>query len=566
MAKKKIQSTLKKTGSAKSAVAPAETAPVAPKAASKASSSASVDKVGEMMGLPSKTWVGGLRRAKGAEARSGQRGFLFAFGHRDRKLIKKTLGAELTRWQQEMLDKSEADSVFFQGKSGPIWILQGPAVVDSKKAQELVSPCLEKSNYARFRDLAGGVVSQLASYAPDKLVIEMHALSLDEERGVLMGLEMASYSYLSSRGQSAKAKKKWPTLLLKTASESLTPKQIQSSASLALAVNIARHYTNLPAGDLNPKTYADSITEMFDSSDSVKVTVWQGEKLRQERMGLLMAVGDGAAQGPRFVHLRYRPKSAEKGVRPLAIVGKGVTFDSGGLDLKPSSGMRLMKKDMGGSAAAVAIVKWAEQMDLALPLDIYVSLAENAVSGGSFRPGDIVISRAGTAVEIHNTDAEGRLVLADALDVAVTQNEENQPTAVIDLATLTGAIKVGLGAEIAGLFSNNDGLAELLIESSLATGDLMWRMPLFQPYRTSLRSTFADVANASDGGFGGAITAALFLEPFVKNTPWAHLDIYAWKDAAGGAWSEAGGSGQPVQALADFLMRMAGYSQPDLKA
>jgi leucyl aminopeptidase len=545
MAKKK-QATLKKAGSVKAA----------PKASIQT----------EMMGIPQKTWVGTLRRAKGAEARSGARGLLFIFGHRDRKLIKKTVGAELSRWQQQMLDASEADSVFFQAKSGPIWILQGAAEAESTKAKDAGSPCLEKSNYARFRDLAGAVVPQLATYAPDKLVIEMHGLSVDEERGVLVGLEIASYSYLVARGQSTKAKKKLPILLLKTASESLTPRQIQSCASLALSVNIARHYTNLPGGDLNPRTYAETIGALFKSSSSVDVTVWQGEKLRQERMGLLLAVGDAAAEGPRFVHIRYRPKSAAKGVRPFAIVGKGITFDSGGLDLKPSSGMRLMKKDMGGSAAAVAIVKWAELTELALPLDIYVSIAENAVSGGSFRPGDVVIARSGMAVEIHNTDAEGRLVLADALDVAVSQTGDDQPSAVINLATLTGAIKVGLGADIAGLFSNNDDLAKLLNDSSLAMGDLMWRMPLFQPYRSSLRSTFGDVANASDGGFGGAITAALFLEPFVKKTPWAHLDIYAWKDSAGGAWSEAGGSGQPVQALSDFLTKLAANNQADSRA
>ncbi|MEK7357338.1 MAG: leucyl aminopeptidase family protein, partial [Bdellovibrionota bacterium] len=260
-------------------------------------------------------------------------------------------------------------------------------------------------------------------------------------------------------------------------------------------------------------------------------------------------------QGPCLVHLSYRPKMKTADARPIAIVGKGVTFDSGGLDVKPSSGMRWMKKDMGGSAASVGLAYWAVTSGLPLPLDIYLSLAENAIGGASFRPGDVITARNGTTVEIGNTDAEGRLVLADALDVAVTRKE--MPAAVINIATLTGAIKVGLGADIAGLFSNNDSLATEIEEAGRRTGDLSWRMPLFQPYKSMLRSTFADTNNCSDGGFGGAITAALFLEMFVKDVPWAHLDIYAWKDGSGGPYAESGGNGQPIQALASVLEKFA---------
>ena len=274
-------------------------------------------------------------------------------------------------------------------------------------------------------------------------------------------------------------------------------------------------------------------------------------------MGLLLAVGLAADAGPRLVHLRYRPANAPEGARPVAIVGKGVTFDSGGLDIKPASGMRLMKKDMGGSAAAVAVMKWAERTELPLPLDIYVALAENAIGSRAFRPGDVVMARSGLTIEISNTDAEGRLVLADALDVALTQEKEEMPGMIINIATLTGAIKVGLGAEIAGLFANNDHLADVLSEAGVATGDLMWRMPLFQPYRAQLKSASADMMNSAEGGFGGAITAALFLESFVGQTPWAHLDVYAWKDGASGAWTEGGGNGQPVQALCEALTRLA---------
>ncbi|MES2963790.1 MAG: leucyl aminopeptidase family protein, partial [Bdellovibrionota bacterium] len=413
---------------------------------------------------------------------------------------------------------------------------------------------LEKSGYARFRDLAGPIVSQLATFKLDKVVIETHGLSPEEERALLIGLELASYSYAENRDNPKKTRKKLPALLLKT-SEALDSREIGAAARLAFSMNVARHLTNIPGGELNPRTYSDAVVDLFEGLPDVDVEVWQGEKLRQENMNLLLAVGGAATEGPRLVRISYRPKSAAAGTRPVAIVGKGITFDSGGLDIKPSSGMRWMKKDMGGSAASVGLAYWAVSSGLALPLDVYLSIAENAIGSASFRPGDVITARSGVTVEIGNTDAEGRLVLADALDVAV--NAEEKPQALIDIATLTGAIKVGLGAEIAGLFANDDSLATEIEEAGRRTGDLSWRMPLFQPYKSMLRSTFADTNNCSDGGFGGAITAALFLEMFVKDIPWAHLDIYAWKDGAGGAFAESGGNGQPIQALSRVLSRMA---------
>jgi leucyl aminopeptidase len=523
------------------------TAKAAPKAASGGSPRG-------LFGLALKTWVSQLRKAKGTEARTGRRGFVIAVSHRDPKKTRFVLKGHLQKWQEEWLAKEEGDSIFFHGLQGPVWLLRTSA--PSSQAKPVASSVsLEKSSYARFRDLAGAVVGTACGMKIDKLILDLIELDLDSERGIAVGLEMASYSYAESRPENPKARRKLPALLLKSASSEFNDREIKKCAQTALSINIARHLVNVPGGELNPRTYAEAIQVLFAESSTVQVEVWSAEKLVTERMNLLCAVGNAAAEGPRFVHLRYRPKAALKR-QPVAIVGKGITFDSGGLDLKPSSGMRLMKKDMGGSAAAVAIMKWAEATALELPLDVYVSLAENAVGSRSFRPGDVISARSGQTVEIHNTDAEGRLVLADALDVAVSQTGDDRPSAVIDLATLTGAIKVALGGEIAGLFSNNDELASQIETAGLSTGDLSWRMPLFQPYKSMLRSTFADYANSSDG-FAGAITAALFLEVFVKDVPWAHLDIYAWKESAGGAWSESGGSGQPVQALAKLLTTLA---------
>ena len=503
-----------------------------------------------LFGLPLAAWTSTLRRPKGAEARSGKRAFVLAFGQRDAKLFKKVAGEHLNRWQMQMLLASEADSQFFQGTNGPVWFLRASANQPSSS-----EAALEKSNYARFRDAVGPVVSAVASYGVERLIVETYGVGREEERGLIVGLEIASYFYQENRGFEKKPRRKLPTLLYKSDQDTLNQRAIDLASNLGLAVNVARHLVNLPPNELNPRTYAEAIEEIFADSRTTEIEIWEGEKLKQERMNLLLAVGGAAAEGPRLVHLRYRPDGVPQGVKPLAIVGKGITFDSGGLDIKPASNMRWMKKDMGGSAAVIGLALWAERTGLKHPLDVYVSLAENAVGSRSFRPGDVITARSGMTVEIQNTDAEGRLVLADALDVAVKQVGENQPSALINVATLTGANKVALGAEIAGLYSNNDDLAGRVMDASLTRGDLAWRIPLYQPYRSSLKSTFADCQNSADG-FGGAITAALFLESFVGKIPFAHLDIYAWKDGAGGAWSEMGGSGQSVQALSELVSRM----------
>ncbi|MEO0337123.1 MAG: leucyl aminopeptidase family protein, partial [Pseudomonadota bacterium] len=241
--------------------------------------------------------------------------------------------------------------------------------------------------------------------------------------------------------------------------------------------------------------------------------------------------------------------------KPVALVGKGITFDSGGLDLKPPQFMRLMKKDMGGSAAVVGTLRWAIASGSKQPLDVYLSVAENSVSDEAFRPSDVITSRRGHKVEIDNTDAEGRLVLADALDVACGKSGKDKPQVVIDVATLTGAAKVALGKSIGALFSNTNSLRDKLQKAGAKSGDICWPLPLFQPYRKSLNSTFADFVNSADG-FGGSITAALFLESFVDDTPWAHLDIYAWTDGPSGCFLEKGGSGQGVGVLAEYLRQL----------
>lgn len=429
---------------------------------------------------------------------------------------------------------------------------------------------LVKSHFARARDCAGQCLQLAKTHSLNSVRVVFDEATEEQMFGFLVGLEIASYQFLNVsplQSGSLKAKKESSAKSFDFNFEvveglhdhapdlKLLRKVVLEAGRLGVAVNLSRHLVNLPASELNPRTYAQAVQGLFSGLADVKVEVWDPKRLARERMHLLLAVGGAATEGPRLVRIQYRPKKKGAEKKPVAVVGKGITFDSGGLDIKPSSAMRLMKKDMGGSASALAVAWWAAASGLPLAVDTYLALAENAVSAASFRPGDILRSRSGQTVEIHNTDAEGRLVLADALELA----SESSPACIIDLATLTGAIKVGLGAEIAGLFATHSDLALKIFDAGLKRGDLVWRMPLYSGYKGALRSHVADLVNATDG-FGGAITAALFLEKFTGGRPWAHLDIYAWRDSAAGAWLEPGGSGQGVLNLTEVLNRFV--SQP----
>jgi leucyl aminopeptidase len=315
----------------------------------------------------------------------------------------------------------------------------------------------------------------------------------------------------------------------------------------ALGVNLARFLVDLPPNELNPTTYAQLIKDIVGSSKHYKVESISKD-LASKGYGLIHAVGKGSESPPQLV--RAVSSSASKKV---AIVGKGITFDTGGLDLKPSKFMRNMKKDMGGSAAALGILYYLILSQQKVDVDFYFALAENSVGASSFRPGDILTAGNGLTVEIDNTDAEGRLVLADAL--SWLGQEKKQPQIVIDIATLTGAIKVGLGTHTGGLFSNDKKLSDELYTSSLETGDFVWPMPMpFWSESEMQKSDVADLVNSSAAGYGGAITAAQFLKFFVPaKTRWAHLDIYSWVDGKRDVIRQTGGSGQAVMLLIDWL-------------
>jgi leucyl aminopeptidase len=288
------------------------------------------------------------------------------------------------------------------------------------------------------------------------------------------------------------------------------------------ATYFVRDLVNTPTEELGPKHLSDQI-KALGKTYKAKVREWVGDELLEDNFPTIHMVGRASHRPPRLVELTWGKAADPK----LVLVGKGVCFDTGGLDLKPSDGMRWMKKDMGGAAHAIALACLVMEAKLPVRLTLLVPAVENAVSGAAMRPGDVVVTRGGHSVEIDNTDAEGRLVLCDALAYAA----EQKPELIIDFATLTGAARVALGPDVPALFANDDALAEAALMCSQAVADPVWRLPLWRPYRKLLESYIADFANAGASRHAGAITAALFMERFIpEGTPWLHLDTYAWND------------------------------------
>lgn len=302
------------------------------------------------------------------------------------------------------------------------------------------------------------------------------------------------------------------------------PARVDEMVRLAEAIALVRDLVDTPAADFGPAELERAVRDWAKSA-SAEVEVTKGDALEQG-YPMIHAVGAAAlpARAPRLIEARWGDPAHPK----LAIVGKGVVFDTGGLDLKPAAGMRLMKKDMGGAAHALALARLIVAERWPVRLHLLIPAVENAVSGGAFRPGDILRSRNGLTVEIDNTDAEGRLILADAL----TRAGEEGAATIIDFATLTGAARVALGPDLPATFSNDDDLADDLLSAGTEVGDPLWRLPLWDGYDEMLKSDLADLTNSADSPFAGTITAALFLRRFVpEGTAWAHLDTFAWRPA-----------------------------------
>ncbi|MCC5791399.1 MAG: leucyl aminopeptidase family protein [Legionellaceae bacterium] len=324
---------------------------------------------------------------------------------------------------------------------------------------------------------------------------------------------------------------------------------VSAQARIALerdlqAVFRARDLINAPANDMGPGDLA-AVLQQVALDYQAELQQWEGPQLLEANFPAIHAVGRASIQAPRLLQLRWGNPAHPV----VALVGKGVCFDSGGLDLKPSSAMRLMKKDMGGAANAIALAEWLMAARLPIRLHLYVAAVENAIGPDAFRPGDVIRMRNGLSVEVDNTDAEGRLVLADAMVKAV----EDQAELLIDFATLTGAARVAVGTDIAAMFCNDEQLAGELAQAALQVNDPLWRLPLHQDYNALLESTVADLLNSAPSSYAGAITAALFLQRFVPpSLRWVHFDIMAWNISARPG-KPIGGEAMAIRAVAHWL-------------
>jgi leucyl aminopeptidase len=365
---------------------------------------------------------------------------------------------------------------------------------------------------------AGALTPWCLAPLADKLPEGAYRLAEGEPGVAVLGWLLAQHRLDAYKSKSEDAERGARVLV------SSNPARIEEAVRLANATSLVRDLVNTPAGDLGPAELEKAAADLATRAGA-DLRVIKGDDLTRE-YPLIAAVGRAAGpnRAPRLIELEWGKPDHPR----VAIVGKGVCFDSGGLDLKPASGMRLMKKDMGGAAHALALAQLIIEARLPVRLHLLIPAVENAVSGDAFRPGDIIKSRKGLFVEIDNTDAEGRLVLADALDKAV----ESEPQLIVDFATLTGAARVALGPELPAFFCNDDALAGEVAHFAQAVDDPLWRLPLWKPYEEMLKSDLADLANASATPMAGAIVAAVFLARFVpQDTPWAHLDTYAWRDS-----------------------------------
>ena len=362
----------------------------------------------------------------------------------------------------------------------------------------------------------------------------------DHIKAGIIEIEKTQYSYRQKNSSSLKE------CLLSVPSK-ISNKQLSNTIDISIAIanglNKARMLGDTPPNICNPSFLAKEAKKLEKLNRSLKVEILDEKQMRSLRMGSLLSVSQGSTQPAKLVIIKYMPI---KNKQPIVLVGKGITFDTGGISLKPSPNMDEMKYDMSGAGSVIGTMQACAEMNLKNNVIGILACAENMPSGVATRPGDVVTSMSGITIEILNTDAEGRLVLCDAL----TFSKKYKPRYILDMATLTGACLVGLGKYPSGLFSNNDTLTKKIKSSADNTGDRVWELPLYNDYFDELKTNFADIQNIG-GRYGGAITAAAFLANFTKDQKWAHLDI------AGTAWdsgNDKGSTGRPVKLLTDFVM------------
>lgn len=447
------------------------------------------------------------------------------------------------------------DSGDMSGALGQTVLMHGPEGLRAKRV--LLVGLGKKSDFdqKKFGRAVGAVAMALKKYAladaADTLVnLDLKGTGIDT-LGHLLARTLANSTYQYSQTKSKKGKpsplKKIDVFLADKGQRTALKKGLDVGAAVSTGMSVARELGNLPANICTPSYLGEQAIALGKRHKELKTKVLTEAQMRRLGMGSLLSVGHGSDEESRLIIMEYKGTSAS--TKPNIIVGKGITFDTGGISLKPGAGMDEMKFDMCGAASVMGAMTALCELKPKINVIGVIASAENMPSGRATKPGDIVTSMSGKTIEVLNTDAEGRLVLCDAL----TYVERYKPKSVIDIATLTGACIVALGSVNSGLMSNNDELAEKLRKHSVAVNDPVWRLPLDEEYQKQLDSNFADIANIG-GPKAGTITAGCFLSRFTEKYPWAHIDI------AGTAWlqgKEKGATGRPVPLLVDYLLNNA---------
>jgi leucyl aminopeptidase len=421
--------------------------------------------------------------------------------------------------QQNAVRRAWINSLSIEGKAGELAVLPGR----DGKASGAVLVLSAQPSLWDFGALAARLPPGAWKFASDTAPVS------PTDAAVAIGLGAWRFERYHSKKDKPGAKILWPAGVDKA-----------RATAIIAAITMARDLITTPSSDMGPAELADAAQTLAKTHDA-KVRVIVGDDLLKQNYPMVHAVGRASARAPRLIDLTWGKEDDPK----VTLVGKGVCFDTGGLDLKPATGMLNMKKDMAGAATMMAVAAMVMATKLPVRLRLLVPAVENSVSGNAFRPLDVVPTRKGITVEIGNTDAEGRLILCDALHEGASE----KPTMMVDCATLTGAARVALGTDLPALFCNDDALADDLLAAGKEAAEPIWRLPLFAGYRRLLDSKVADINNAPSAPFGGAITAALYLKEFVPDdVPWAHLDMMAWNTTAKPGRPE-GGEAQAARAI-----------------
>jgi len=464
---------------------------------------------------------------------------------------------QIDKEQKALINSAIDTDKGFQGKNGQVLRIATPSdqkisqiiLLGLGKTETLTALQTENAGGKLFASIGKAGIEEATLITEKSKKLKAEALTAH----LINGFKLRSYSFDIYKSKKDKKEQIPPFKKLKicAAHTANTKAAFEELEKVTQGTFFARDLVNTAPNDLYPESYAKRLHDELKPL-GVEVEIFDDKKLEKLGMGGITAVGKGSEQKPRMVIMRWNGGSKKKDVQPIGFVGKGVTFDTGGISLKPGAGMDEMKMDMGGSAAVAGLMKTLALRKAKCNVVSIVGLAENMPSSNAYRPGDILKSYSGKTIEILNTDAEGRLVLADCLTYI---QQHYNPSFVINLATLTGAMMVALGHEYCGTFVNNDSLWKQLEKSSATSGEKLWRMPLDDVWSKEVESVIADVQNLGKGRFGGACTAASFLEHFIeKETKWAHMDI------AGTAWRKSDqptvpkyGSGFGVRVLNDLV-------------